>query len=96
MDKIVYLINLYDYYGSLLTVKQQNYFEDYYFKNLTLSEISENRYVSRNAIHKTLKEVEEKLYNFEKILKLYSKSQKIKELIKDLDKDLKEKIEELL
>ena len=34
MDKNIYLINLYDIYGSLLTEKQQNYFEEYYFDNL--------------------------------------------------------------
>ena len=30
---------LYDYYGELLTSKQQLYFEDYYFNNLSLKEI---------------------------------------------------------
>ena len=35
------IIILYDIYGALLTDKQRSYFEDYYFKNLTLSEISE-------------------------------------------------------
>ena len=38
MDKNIYLINLYDIYSSLLTEKQQNYFEEYYFDNLSLKE----------------------------------------------------------
>lgn len=42
MDKVIYLSNLFDYYGKLLSEKKQNYFKDYYFKNLSLSEISEN------------------------------------------------------
>ena len=29
---------VYDYYGELLTEKQQLYFEDYYFNNLSLQE----------------------------------------------------------
>ena len=58
MDNQVLLSILYDYYGELLTDKQQNYFKDYYFDNLTLSEISENYNISRNAIHKSLKEIE--------------------------------------
>ena len=33
MDKSIYLISLYDYYGDLLTEKQQSYFEDYYFND---------------------------------------------------------------
>lgn len=94
MDRRIYLINLYDYYGELLTLKQQEYFKDYYFNNYSLSEISENNSISRNAIHKQIKEVESKLEFYEGILKLYEKSLKIKELIKDLD--IKEKIEELI
>ncbi len=96
MDKTIYLINLYDYYGELLTEKQREYFEDYYFKNLSLSEISENRYVSRNAIHKVLKEIQNKLEYYENILKDYEKSLKIKELIKNIDTETKHKIEEII
>ena len=96
MDKTIYLINLYDYYEGLLTEKQKEYFKDYYFDNLSLSEISENKNISRNAIHKVIKETENKLNNFEKILNLYEKSLKIKELIKEIDKKTKEKIEELI
>ena len=31
MEYRFYIIDLYDIYGELLTSKQQNYFEDYYF-----------------------------------------------------------------
>ncbi len=51
MDKKLYLINLYDYYGSLLTDKQQSYFENYYFNDYSLGEIAENDNVSRNEVH---------------------------------------------
>ena len=95
MDNRIYLINLYDYYEDLLTEKQKEYFKYYYFDNLSLSEISENNNISRNAVHKQIKEVETKLKTYEEKLKLYQKSNQIKELIKDLDKDLKEKIKEL-
>ena len=77
MDKIIYLTNLFDYYGELLTDKQQAYFKDYYFNNLTLSEIAENENVSRNAIHKQIKDSENKLLNYEKVLKQYQNSLKI-------------------
>ena len=73
MDNRIYLINLYDYYGDLLTDKQKEYFEDYYFDNLSLAEISENNNISRNAIHKQLKEVTLKLENYEKKLMLFQK-----------------------
>ena len=96
MDKVIYLTNLFDYYGELLTDKQQAYFKYYYFDNLTLSEISENYNISRNAIHKSLKEIEEKLLYYEEKLKLYEKNIKIKKIIANLDDDLKNKIIELI
>ncbi len=96
MDKTIYLSNLFDYYGELLTEKQQSYFKDYYFKNLTLSEISENENVSRNAVHKQIKDAENKLNHYETILKQYQNSLKIKQIIKNLDPKIKNKIEELL
>lgn len=97
MDRKFYLINLYDLYGSLLTLKQQNYFEEYYFDNLSLKEISENYNVSRNAIHNVLKEVEEKLEKYEEKIKLYNKNKKLKEIIvKIKDEKIKKEIEELI
>ena len=96
MDKVIYLTNLFDYYGGLLTEKQQTYFKDYYFDNLTLSEIAENENVTRNAVHKQIKEAENKLNHYEKILKQYENSQKIKNIIKNLDPKIKDQIEELI
>lgn len=96
MDNRIYLIDLYDYYSELLTDKQKEYFEDYYFDNLSLSEISENNNISRNAIHKQLKDVVSKLESYEEKLMLYQKGLKIKELIINLDENLQEKIKELI
>ncbi|MCI5879276.1 MAG: hypothetical protein MRZ34_00605 [Bacillales bacterium] len=94
MEENIYITNLYDCYGELLTDKQKEYFLDYYFDNLTLSEIADNNSVSRNAIHKQLKEAENKLKEYESKLKLYEKKEKILDLIKD--EEIKEKIKELL
>lgn len=97
MDNQIYLSALYDYYGCLLTDKQQQYFEDYYFNNLSLSEIGENFKVSRNAIHKNIKDTEEKLKFYEKKLLLFEKSNKIKNIIEEInDEKIKERIEELI
>ena len=96
MQDRTYLITLFDYYGELLTDKQKQYFEDYYFDNLTLSEISENNNISRNAVHKVLKEVEEKLNFYESKLKLLEKNNKVKKIIANLDDELKEEILSLI
>ena len=92
-----YIIILYDYYGELLSDIQRKYFELYYFDNLSLSEISENVGKSRNAIHKSVKSVVKKLYEYEDKLKLYNKDQKLKEIILDIkDSSIKKRLEELL
>lgn len=96
MEDSIYLNDLYDYYGELLTEKQQNYFEDYYQNNLTLSEIAENNQISRNAIHKQLKETVDKLNTYEEKLQLYQKQKQIKKLIQELDQEIQNKIIDLI
>ncbi|MBQ2946562.1 MAG: hypothetical protein IJE04_01755 [Bacilli bacterium] len=87
---------LFDYYGELFTDKQKEYFIDYYFNNLTLQEIADNNNVSRNAVHKNLKEMLSKLDYYEEKLNLYSNKQKIEKLLENVDVDTKKKIEELI
>ena len=62
MNERIYLIDLYDIYGELLDDKKKEYFESYYFDNLSLGEISENLNVSRQGVYDTLKRAERKLY----------------------------------
>jgi predicted DNA-binding protein YlxM (UPF0122 family) len=96
MDKNTHLTILYDIYGKLFSDKQREYFEDYYFNNLSLGEISENNNVSRNAVFKQLKTVENKLDEYESILKLYDKSVKLNKIIETVEDDkLKERLEKL-
>lgn len=81
MDTQIYLTGLYDYYKPLFTEKQQTYFEDYYFDNLTMEEIAENNQVSKNAVSKALIEVKEKLEYYESKLHLLANKNKIKEVL---------------
>lgn len=97
MEKRDYLIILYDLYGELLNDKQQQYFEEYYFNNLSLGEISENLNISRNAIHKVLQSVEEKLQFYEEKLKLYKKSKIIYDIIeKESSQEIKRILKEMI
>lgn len=93
MESRDYLIMLYDYYFELFNEKQRLYFENYYLENLSLSEISDNLGVSRNAIHKVIQGVEEKLLFYEEKLELYKKNKIICDII-ELESD--EKIREML
>lgn len=96
MEERDYLIILYDFYGELFNDKQREYFEDYYFNNLSLGEISENVGISRNAVHKTIKSVEDKLLFYEEKLELYRKRLKLEEITKEVnDKNICKKLMEL-
>lgn len=97
MSEQEYIIILYDYYSELFNDKQRKYFEEYYFDNLSLSEISENEDISRNAVHKCVKSVVSKLYEYEDKLKMYEKDKKIKDIIDKIDnKEIKKELEGLL
>ena len=97
MEDFIYYNELYDLYSSLLTAKQRQYFEDYYFHNLSFSEMGENYNVSRNAIFKQLKITKEKLDEFESNLKLLEKKNKLIKIIEEVDnKKIKKELEELV
>ena len=100
LDKSIEIIELYDVYQDLFTDKQKEYMESYYYNNYSISEISENMNVSRNAVHDLLKRSVQKLYDYEEKLELRKKLKqrnlirgKIKEE-KDLSK-IKDLVEEL-
>jgi predicted DNA-binding protein YlxM (UPF0122 family) len=97
MDDVVYYNELYDLYGSLLTDKQREYFEDYYFNNLSFSEMAENYDVSRNAVFKQIHIVVDKLIEYEEKLELFKKKNKLVEISKKIDdKKIREELEELI
>ncbi|MBP3840840.1 MAG: hypothetical protein IK997_01800 [Bacilli bacterium] len=94
MKDLVYYSELYDLYKNLLTDKQREYFEEYYFNDLSLSEISSDFDISRNAVSKQLAVIREKLDEFELKLKLYSKKENILKCIDD--EKLKDKVIDIL
>ncbi len=90
LDKAIEISELYDVYQDLLTDKQKEYMESYYYNNYSISEISENMNVSRNAVHDQLKRTVKKLYDYESKLELRNKDKlryKILEKMKN-EKDL--------
>ena len=97
MEEFVYYNNLYDLYGELLTDKQKAYFEDYYFHNLSFAEMAENYEVSRNAVFKQLHNTLDKLNEYEEVLHLNEKKEKLQKLSRKIeDEYLRKSIAELL
>ena len=84
LQKSIDLMSLYDYYQELLTEKQRTYFENYYFEDYSLQEISENMGVSRNAVHDQLKRTAKKLFDLEAKLHLRERSKQRQMIISKL------------
>ncbi len=97
MEEYVYYNELYDLYGELLTDKQRKYFEDYYFSNLSFSEMAKDYDISRNATFKQVHIVMEKLDEYEKVLNLREKRNELLKISSKIeDEELKERIENLI
>ena len=61
---------LYDFYGPLLTEKQQKFVDLYHNENCSLTEIAEAVGVSKQAVSEGLKRAEKALTNYEEKLGL--------------------------
>lgn len=70
MDKLAKMALLIDFYGPLLTEKQQNVWDLHYQQDLSLAEIAELEHISRQAIHDLLKRTERILAEYEEKLGL--------------------------
>ena len=64
MKDLSYL-ELSDIYGDALTEKQREIISDYYARDFSLTEIAENRGVSRQAVHYALKQAQDSLDSYE-------------------------------
>ena len=67
---------LYDFYGCLLTTKQQDIITLYYQEDLSLAEIGENLGISRAAVNDHLKRTIKIMQDYEKKLQLVQKYDK--------------------
>lgn len=80
-----YIITLYDYYESLLTDKQQEYFKMYFFNDLSLAEIADEFKVSRAAIQDSIKKIIKDLKYYEDNLQLYINAKRRLALYEQID-----------
>ena len=102
MKEIKYGVLL-DFYGELLTEKQQQALDLYYNEDYSLLEIGEHLNISRQGVFECIKKGAEHLESYEAVLHLYEKERqkesvvaKIQDLIKDCEESLQTKIRSLL
>ena len=87
MEKFVEQTLLYDFYGELLTERQQQVYESVVLEDYSLSEVAEDLGISRQGVHDmikrcnhTLEEYESRLHLVEKFICIRKKVQENKEL----------------
>jgi len=85
-DKILQINLLFDFYGQLLTDKQQDVLQFYYTHDLSLGEISEQLNVTRQAVYDTMKRAEKILFEYEEKLGLVGKFNNTKVQIQEIIK----------
>lgn len=90
MDKKVEVSILCQIYGKLLTEKQYNYIDDYYNKDLSLSEIADNYSITRQAARDNIKKGESKLFEYEEKLGIMKTTLKNEKTIEDVLMQIKE------
>ena len=73
LEKTTRVNLLYDFYGNLLTKKQQLFVELYYENNFSLREIADEHNISRQAVYDLIKRAVEALEQYELKLQLYKK-----------------------
>ena len=81
MEKNVKVSMLCEVYGNLLTKKQLSILQDYYDKDLSLSEIAQNQEITRQAVRDIIKKGESKLFELEEKLEIMKKTFKQEEKI---------------
>ena len=90
MEKNVQISILLETYGKLLTNKQFQMLDDYYNKDLSLSEIAENEKITRQAVRDNLKKGENKLFEYEEKLGIMKKTimqeKKIASILSEISK----------
>lgn len=79
MEKTLRMSLLFDFYGPLLTKRQQEVFQMYFHEDLSLGEIGEQLQVSRQAVYDLLKRAGATVEEYEKKLGLLLKHQKQQE-----------------
>ncbi|WP_075048903.1 YlxM family DNA-binding protein [Spiroplasma turonicum] len=88
ISKTVLLTEYYDYYKNMLTEKQRQNFELYFFEDLSYQEIADNLEISKSAVHDSLNKTVNYLINIEEKLGFVKKQNMVKDLVDDYKKNI--------
>ena len=86
IEKTIRYTKLFNLYGGLLSSAQKEILSDYFFLDLSISEISENRGISRAAVEDALSKGMKKLESFEESVKGLERNEKIRAKAEELSR----------
>lgn len=93
MEKIVEQTLLYDFYGELLTDHQKQIYEDLVLNDMSLSEIAEERGISRQGVHDMIKRCNKLLTGYEDKLHLMQKFLTAKDMVSKINEHARDIIQ---
>ena len=85
MERIVKQALLYDFYGELLTEHQKQIYEDVVLNDYSLSEIAQDRGISRQGVHDLIRRCNNILEEYERKLRLLERFLQVKQLAGQID-----------
>lgn len=84
LEHVSRMVMLKDFYGPLLTEKQQHILTLYYENDLSFSEIAEEMQISRQAVYDLVRRAEGLLENYENKLGLVEKFQASRQRVQEI------------
>lgn len=84
MNDILQSSLLYDFYGELLTEHQKEVYEDFVLNDLSLGEIAEERGISRQGVHDSIKRSNKILRAYEEKLHIVQRFNETKKLVEQI------------
>ncbi len=84
METIFERTLLFDFYGELLTKRQQEIYENVVMNDMSLSEAAEEYGISRQGIHDTIRRCEKSMQEYEEKLHAVSQFEKIRRTLSSL------------
>ena len=85
MEKLLKQALLFDFYGELLTEHQKQVYEEVVLEDYSLSEVAEERGISRQGVHDLIKRCNKVLSDYEDKLHLVEKFLKIQKTVEEID-----------
>lgn len=93
MEKLLEQALLFDFYGELLTEHQKQVYEEVVLEDYSLSEVAEERGISRQGVHDLIKRCNKVLSDYEDKLHLVERFIKIQKTVEQIDKLATTKVE---